>query len=215
MGVSFAKKLGVCFRMKTRESGMPPESMWREFFQPSAMLQLLGLDPSFQNVLEFGCGYGTFTIPAATMIEGSVYAIDIDPEMLAITQAKLDAISLRNVTLIQRDFVTQGTGLPSGSMDYVMLFNILHAEERTAILREAYRVLGEGGKLAIVHWNYDASTPRGPSMPIRPRSGDCRKWAEDVGFVSMSPNEITLPPYHYGWLLQRPARSENESLRIP
>jgi ubiquinone/menaquinone biosynthesis C-methylase UbiE len=84
-----------------------------------------------------------------------------------------------------------------------MLFNILHAQERMALLLEAWRVLKPHGKLAIIHWNFDGSTPRGPSMSIRPKSGQCRAWAEEAGFAAISPTEIDLPPYHYGLLLER------------
>ena len=190
--------------MKTRESGMPPEKMWQGFFEPNSILAKLGMDANCGDVLEFGCGYGTFTIPAATMVRGKVYAMDIEPEMLAITRAKADAAGLHNVELMQRDFVTQGSGLAEGTVDYVMLFNILHAEERRVMLCEAWRVLRPTGKLAIIHWNFDATTPRGPSLSIRPKPGECRTWAEEVGFVPISPGEINLPPYHYGLVLERP-----------
>ena len=189
--------------MKTRESGMPPEDLWQGFFDPIAILTKLGFDGNCGNVLEFGCGYGTFTIPAAQTVRGLVYALDIEPEMLAITNSKAGAAGLRNIKLMQRDFVTEGTGLADGAIEYVMLFNILHAEERRSILHEAWRVLRPTGKLAIIHWNFDASTPRGPSLSIRPKPGECRTWAEEVGFVAMSPAEIDLPPYHYGMVLER------------
>jgi len=190
--------------MKTRESGMPPEEMWQGFFDPQATLKKLGLTERCGDVPEFGCGYGTFTIPAAQMIQGRVYALDIDPEMLAITKAKVDAANLSNVELGQRDFVVDGSGLPDSSVDYVMLFNILHAEERLAMLKEAWRVLATGGKLAVIHWNYDPSTPRGPSMSIRPRPEECRSWAEQVGFVLLPSVLVDLPPYHYGFVFERP-----------
>ena len=38
-------------------------------------------------------------------------------------------------------------------------------------------------------------------MSIRPKPGECRTWAEEVGFVAISTCEIELPPYHYGLLL--------------
>jgi ubiquinone/menaquinone biosynthesis C-methylase UbiE len=188
--------------MKTRESGMPPEEMWQSFFDPNGVLTKLGLDSNCRDVLEFGCGYGTFTIPAAQRIRGTVYAIDIEPEMLAITGAKAKAVGAENIELLQRDFVVDGSGLADRTVDYVMLFNILHAQERMALLREARRVLRPHGKLAIIHWNFDASTPRGPSMSIRPKPGQCRAWAEEVGFAAISPAEIDLPPYHYGLVLE-------------
>jgi len=188
--------------MKTRESGMPPEEMWQSFFDPNGVLTKLGLDSNCRDVLEFGCGYGTFTIPAAQRIRGTVYAIDIEPEMLAITGAKAKAVGAANIELLQRDFVVDGSGLADRTVDYVMLFNILHAQERMALLREARRVLRPHGKLAIIHWNFDASTPRGPSMSIRPKPGECRAWAEEVGFAAISPADIDLPPYHYGLVLE-------------
>jgi hypothetical protein len=49
---------------------------------------------------------------------------------------------------------------------------------------------------------FDASTPRGPSMSIRPKPGQCRAWAEEVGFAAISPADIDLPPYHYGLVLE-------------
>jgi len=193
--------------MKTRESGMPPEEMWQSFFDPNGVLTKLGLDSNCRDVLEFGCGYGTFTIPTAQRIRGTVYAIDIEPEMLAITGAKAKAVGAANIELLQRDFVVDGSGLADRTVDYVMLFNILHAQERMALLREARRVLRPHGKLAIIHWNFDASTPRGPSMSIRPKPGQCRAWAEEVGFAAISPAEIDLPPYHYGLVLE-PSRRD-------
>jgi ubiquinone/menaquinone biosynthesis C-methylase UbiE len=181
---------------------MPPEEMWQSFFDPNGVLTKLGLDSNCRDVLEFGCGYGTFTIPAAQRIRGTVYAIDIEPEMLANTGAKAKAFGAANIELLQRDFVVDGSGLADRTVDYVMLFNILHAQERMALLREARRVLRPHGKLAIIHWNFDASTPRGPSMSIRPKPGQSRAWAEEVGFAAISPAEIDLPPYHYGLVLE-------------
>ena len=182
---------------------MPSEEVWRGFFEPHSILTKLGLDAGCGDVLEIGCGYGTFTIPAAQIVHGTVFAIDIELEMLATTLAKTKTAGLLNVELIQRDFVAEGSGLAEGTVDYVLLFNILHAVERKAMLKESWRVLRPSGKLAIIHWNFDASTPRGPSMSIRPKPSECRTWAEDVGFVSISPKEIDLPPYHYGLVLER------------
>ncbi len=160
--------------MKTRESGMPVEATWNRFFDPPAVLSALGLTPDCRDVVDFGCGYGTFTIPAARIVAGSVHALDIDPKMIDAVRAKAKAASLSNVNTCPRDFVAEGTGLPDGSVDYAMLFNILHAERPGTLLAEAYRVLRPEGKVAIMHWNYDANTPRGPSMAIRPRPDQCR-----------------------------------------
>jgi SAM-dependent methyltransferase len=156
------------------------------------------------DAVEFGCGYGTFTIPAAQRTSGSLYAFDIEPEMVALTRIKANQSQLNNVHTAVRDFVADGTGLPGGSAQYAMLFNLLHAEQPEILLSEAYRVLSPGGTLGIMHWNYDAGTPRGPSMEIRPRPENCRDWALRAGFRLVEPGIIDLPPCHYGMVMIKP-----------
>jgi len=189
--------------MKTRESGMPPEEMWSGFFDPFTVLKKLGLTANCRDVLEFGCGYGTFTIPAAQIIHGSIHALDIDAQMIEAANAKVLSSKLPNVNLQLRDFVSDGTGMPDDSIDYVMLFNILHAVEREAMLNEVWRILALNGTLAVMHWNYDANTPRGPSMDIRPRPSDCKSWVETSGFQMIGNSSIDLPPFHYGFVFKK------------
>jgi ubiquinone/menaquinone biosynthesis C-methylase UbiE len=188
--------------MKTRESGMPDEERWRLFFDPDIILSELGLDQNCWVAVDMGCGYGTFTIPAARRITGKVYAIDIDPHMVEVCQAKVIEADLENVICQERDFVALGTGLPDQSTDFVMLFNILHAENPIGLLEEAYRILVPGGKVGVIHWNYDPTTPRGPSMDIRPRPEQCQAWVQSAGFQLIHPF-IQLPPYHYGMVGQK------------
>jgi ubiquinone/menaquinone biosynthesis C-methylase UbiE len=189
---------------KARESGMPEESLWTTFFKPDELLRKIGLRPGCRSAVDIGCGYGTFTIAAARMVRGKVYALDIDPEMVRETVAKAKAADLSNVEAIQRDFIAEGSGLADASADYLMLFNILHAEDPLVLLRESFRILSPGGLLGIIHWNYDPATPRGPNMDIRPRPGQCQAWAEQAGFRLSGPELIDLPPYHYGLVLVRP-----------
>ncbi len=189
--------------MKTRESGMPDESMWSGFFSPAETLAKLGLTGSCGDVVDFGCGYGTFTIPAARIVRGTVHALDIEADMVEATRRKAAAAGLPNVCAERRDFVAVGTGLPDASVDHVMLFNILHCDQPEVLLREVWRNLSPGGRLGIMHWNYDPNTPRGPSMDIRPKPEQCRDWAMAVGFALAVPDKVDLPPYHYGWVMEK------------
>ncbi len=188
--------------MKTRESGMPDEEYWNSFFSPDEILEKLKLDETCVSVADIGCGYGTFTIPAARRVAGVVYGFDIEAEMVAICQAKAKEAGLSNVHVIQRDFVEKGTGLADQSLDYVMLFNILHAENPVGVLQETFRILKLGGKVGVIHWNYDPTTPRGPSMVIRPRPEQIRAWLNAAGFDVRLPF-VDLPPYHYGMIGQK------------
>jgi ubiquinone/menaquinone biosynthesis C-methylase UbiE len=191
--------------MKTRESGMPDEEMWRSFFDPEAILNALSLDAGVRDAVDFGCGYGTFALPAARRIRGTLHGFDIEAEMIEECERRGREAGIDNVRFYLRDFVRNGTGLPADSVDYAMLFNILHAEQPLLLLREAWRILKPGGRVAVIHWNYDPTTPRGPSMDIRPRPSDCHRWVEQAGFV-VEGGLIDLPPYHYGLIGRKKGR---------
>ncbi len=188
--------------MKIRDSGMPEEATWRGFFEPDAVLAKLGLTAACRDVVEFGCGYGTFTVPAAGIVEGTVYALDIEPAMVEATRRRAAEAGLPNVRAVVRDFMSGGTGLDDGCADYAMVFNILHGEEPVALLREALRTLRPGGFAGIVHWNFDPATPRGPALSIRPRPEQCLQWAMEAGFDVQGGSVIDLPPYHYGLVMR-------------
>ena len=47
--------------MKLRESGMPEEGLWETLFDVGLILDRLGIDDTVQDIVELGCGYGTFT----------------------------------------------------------------------------------------------------------------------------------------------------------
>jgi ubiquinone/menaquinone biosynthesis C-methylase UbiE len=183
--------------MKVRDSGMPDETTWDGFFDPLNVLARLGLTPATTSAVDLGCGYGTFTVPAARLIEGTVHGFDIEPEMIAVTGSKAESAGLSNVQLHLRDFVAEGTGLPDASIGFAMLFNILHAEDPHRLLHEAYRILTPEGTAAVMHWVSDRPTPRGPSLDIRPSPADCRKWMTDEG-LRIDGDVVDLPPYHFG-----------------
>lgn len=187
--------------MKTRESGMPPEELWQSFFDPETTLVKLGLTADCQCVVDFGCGYGTFSVPAARIVRGTVHALDIDPHMIEATMAKAKAAGLTNLLARACDFVESGCGLADGDADYVMLFNILHAAEAKTLLAEARRVLKPGATLALIHWNYDPATPRGPSLDIRLQPEQCMTLVREADFT-VGPL-VDLPPFHFGFVARK------------
>ena len=188
--------------MKARESGMPEESLWEKFFASSHILSKLELDPSVRDVAEFGSGYGTFSIAAARIVCGKIYAFDIEPDLIHRVQSRSNYEGCSNIRVTLRDFISEGTGLPDESVDYCMLFNILHTEDPLTLLSESYRILVSGGKVGVIHWNPDPRTPRGPPMGIRPHPDQCTLWARETGFSIKSVHD--LPPYHFGIVLIKP-----------
>ncbi len=192
--------------MKVRDSGMPEVGTWDEFFDPGAILGQLAFNGR-ADVVDFGCGYGTFTVAAASRTTGVVHAIDLDPVMVAATIERAESLGLANVLAIQRDFDAEGTGLPDASVSYAMLFNVLHAQDPMPMLREATRILKPRGVLAVIHWVHDAKTPRGPDLSIRPRPEQCRAWMERAGCEIRIPL-VALPPYHFGVVGRRLRRGD-------
>ncbi len=193
--------------MKVRDSGMPDEDIWDNFFGPKKILTTFRIGEKTGDVVELGSGYGTFTIPAARLISGTVFALDIEPDLIELVKGKCKSEKVINVRLSLRDFVGTGTGLPDSSMEAALLFNILHHEEPVALLSEAFRVLKPDGIAAVIHWNYDPTTPRGPVMDIRPRPEQCIEWAKLAGFAFNKRNRFDLKPYHYGLLFRKQSGS--------
>lgn len=189
--------------MKGRQSGMPEEEYWASFFNPECILSRLECDRDSGDIVEFGCGYGLFTESAAKRTTGMVYALDIESEMVDATHQRLAKVGLTNFVVEERDFVSNGCGRPDKCVGYAMIFNLLHIEEPVGLLQEAHRALRLGGKVGVIHWNYDESTPRGPSMDIRPRPEQCQAWLEVAGFQNIRFDPLPCCPYHYGFIAER------------
>ena len=64
--------------MKLRESGMPEENYWETLLEVDLILDRLGFDATLRDVVELGCGYGTFTLPWRR-ISGIIETLDIEP----------------------------------------------------------------------------------------------------------------------------------------
>jgi len=190
--------------MKGRESGMPEAPYWETFFNPSCILERLGCSGECGDVVEFGCGHGTFTIPVAQLVTGRVFTSDIEPAMVAETVRRADQSGLTNVAAEVRDFVASGCGRPDASAGRALLFNILHIENPVSLLTEARRVLFPQGTAAIIHWRTDIPTPRGPSHAIRPTSEQCRSWGEAAGLEFVRFESLCCCSWHWGLVMKRP-----------
>lgn len=146
-----------------------------------------------------------FTVPAAKLVTGTVFALDIEPEMVEATARRAADAGVSNVRAEVRDILADGCGRPDRSAGYAMAFNILHVENPHGLLSEAFRVLAPGGRLGVIHWKHDPATPRGPSLGIRPTAAQCRAWAGEVGFRFVREQDLCCCSWHWGLVLERPA----------
>jgi SAM-dependent methyltransferase len=182
---------------------MPEEAYWETLFDVPLILDRLGIDARLKNVVELGCGYGTFTVRVARRISGVLATFDIDEGMIERTRRRAEATGAWNVLYVVRDVFADGFGGEAGSKEACLLFNILHCEQPVRLLAEAARVVRPGGAVLVTHWRCDPATPRGPSMEIRPRPEQIVGWAEKTGLLAAEGLAIDLPPWHYGLRLRR------------
>lgn len=184
--------------MKLRESGMPDETYWESFFDVDTILDRFEIDDSLADVVELGCGYGTFTLPVARRIRGVLFTMDIDPGMVTRTTARVREAGLRNVVCREADVLSDGFGVASESQDGCLLFNILHCEDPVRLLHAASQIIRPGGSLFVIHWRHDPATPRGPSLSIRPKPENIIEWAAQTGTLLGQSQILDLPAWHYG-----------------
>lgn len=183
--------------MKVEDSGMPEEAYWNSLFDIEGIVEWLDLAGKNASIVEIGCGYGSFTVPVAKKSAGNIFAFDIDASMIAVAQEHVRNAGLSNVMFGLRDVIEQGTGLESESTEMVLLFNILHFDDRRVLLEEAARVLQPGGVVAIIHWRKDVPTPRGPAVASRPDQAQILSAAAGLK-LKFAGNSRILEPYHWG-----------------
>ncbi len=130
---------------------------------PSEVLDRLAPQPGF-FIADIGAGTGYFAIPLAGAVgpNGQVFAVDFQPAMLARIRAKLDAAgSPLNIKLVEGS--ADRTSLPDATCDLAFFANIWHeVDDPAKVLQEAHRILKPEGRLAILDWRSDRSSPPGP-----------------------------------------------------
>jgi ubiquinone/menaquinone biosynthesis C-methylase UbiE len=112
------------------------------------------------RVLDAACGTGASALPAAQAVglSGNVVAIDLAERLLELARAKAQRLSLQNVEFKLADM--EQSGFADGSFDAVVcVFGIFFVPEMTHAMRELWRMVREGGQLAITTWGPRALEP--------------------------------------------------------
>jgi ubiquinone/menaquinone biosynthesis C-methylase UbiE len=143
----------------------PERLLW---LPPGEVLTLLALKPGMR-VADIGAGTGYFALPIAREIgaTGKVFAVDVEPEMLAKLKRKIESSDVHgNIELVEGE--ASKTPLPDGQLDLLLMANLWHEiDDPEEVLHEARRLLGCGGRLAILDWRPDVNRPPGPPLEHR------------------------------------------------
>ena len=166
---------------------------------PQKIVQSFGLKNG-DFVADFGSGHGYFVIPLARSVspEGKVFAIDIQRQMLDVTRAKSKLENLLNVECILSDLeIPQGSKLKDNFVDFVLITNILHqSTQKKNIIKEAYRILRAGGRLAIIDWKAGEKNKFGPPDEMRVAQDTAAQLGIDQSLSRAK--EFDAGNHHYG-----------------
>ena len=139
---------------------------------PEELLLAAGLRQG-QTVVDYGCGPGFLTFPAAQIVgtAGKVYAIDIEQRMIDLIELKAEEMGLTNVSAVLAD--GKRAPLPQEIADLVICALVLHYPDDVAgrfeLAKDLSRLLRPQGRALVI-----ARTPQ----PDEESSG--RTTPEDV-----------------------------------
>jgi ubiquinone/menaquinone biosynthesis C-methylase UbiE len=132
----------------------------RKMQPPEQVVGWMDIRPGLQ-VLELGPGPGTFTFAAAKRAgpEGQVYAVDIQPQMIAKLEAEIKRRGVSNVS--PKVASAYELPLPDKSVDRAFMITVLcEIPDRQRALGEIKRVLKPDGLLAVGEALFDPDYPR-------------------------------------------------------
>ena len=130
--------------------------------KPSLLIKNLELAED-AVVADIGAGSGYFTFKLAEKVpNGTVYAVDIQPEMIDILKKRQKALGAENVKTILS--TTDDTKLPENEVDGVLLVDAYHEFDfPREMLASIYKALKPGGRVFLLEYRAEDL-----SVPIKP-----------------------------------------------
>ncbi|HET6373558.1 MAG TPA: methyltransferase domain-containing protein [Candidatus Polarisedimenticolia bacterium] len=169
----------------------PSRAEWQK---PESIPGLLGLKPGM-TVADIGAGTGYFERYFATAVgaEGRVYAVDIEPKMVAYMQERARREKTPNV--IPTLGAPDDPKLPAASVDVVFICDTYHhLNDRTDYLRRLTGVLRPGGRVAVLDF-HKRELPVGPPVEHKLSREEVLAEFAEAGWGASG--ESDLLPYQY------------------
>jgi ubiquinone/menaquinone biosynthesis C-methylase UbiE len=153
-----------------------------KWHHPEISLKQVGLRLGM-TFMDVGCGYGFFTIPAATIVgeTGKVYGVDVDAS--SIDKLKRDAAEkgLKNIHV--EVGAAEETVFCKECADIVFYSIVLHDfRDPAQVLRNAKLMLKPTGKLVNLDWK-KKPTEIGPPLQIRFSEEQAASLLKQAGFT--------------------------------
>jgi ubiquinone/menaquinone biosynthesis C-methylase UbiE len=158
-----------------------------EWQKPHDVVMALGLKPT-DTVADIGAGTGYFARRFA-MHAAKVYAVDIDPKLLAIARENAPA-NLETVLAEPDD-----PKLPAASVDVIVFCDVLHhIENRPAYYARLAKALKPNGRIVVIDF-YKKDLPVGPPPDMKLSDSQVTSEFQNAGFAVA--RRLDILPYQY------------------
>jgi ubiquinone/menaquinone biosynthesis C-methylase UbiE len=173
--------------------------------QPEAMLDALKI-PRGAAVADVGAGAGYHSIRLARRVgaKGTVYATDVQPEMLRMLRTNARSAGVANLKPVR---CTQlDPGLPEEAIDLILMVDVYHeCSDPEATLQGLWSALKPRGRLVLVEFRAED-----PEVPIKPEHkmtlDQVRREIEPQGFTFKESLEFL--PWQHVIIFEKPAATE-------
>jgi SAM-dependent methyltransferase len=162
--------------------------------EPDVAIEVLKIAKG-ASVADIGAGSGYMTVRLAKRVgpAGTVYANDVQPQMLEMLRRRLEKEKIANVTLVQG--TVDDPKLPPASVDLELMVDVYHEfSQPQAMLRGLRQALKPGGRLVLLEYRKED-----PSIPIRLEHkmtvAEAKMEVEAEGFT-LSKVDESLPRQH-------------------
>ena len=134
-----------------------------EWQKPHEVIQALGLAPE-ASVADIGAGTGYFAARLANMLpKGTVYAVDLEPDMVKYLGERAKREGLKNLKPIAG---SAGDARLPAKVDLVLLVDVYHhIENREQYFTRLAASLKPRGRVAVI--DFDLDSPEGPPREAR------------------------------------------------
>jgi SAM-dependent methyltransferase len=166
----------------------PERDAWQK---PHRVIKALALAPD-ARVADLGAGTGYFAVRLAHMMpKGSVYAVDIEPDMVKYLSGRASREGLSNMVAVEG--APHDPRLPE-KVDLVLLVDVYHhVEERSRYFRRLAGDLRPGGRVAVIDFKLDS--PEGPPRQARIAPERVKAELAQAGYRLLE--EHAFLPYQY------------------
>lgn len=122
------------------------------------MLSEVGIGEG-QSVLDFGCGSGTYSIPAAELVgrNGRIYSLDVSRGALEKLSIKAEKEGLDNIVIL---LSSGNVDIPieNETLNHVLLIDVLQEiSDKEPLLEEIHRILKPDGLMTVYPMHIDSN----------------------------------------------------------